>query len=166
MPRSFRFDKKQLEVLQSEARRQGISLSSIVNKLVTSYVEYGRYAQQAQALSLSRNTFSGLLNAIGDEELEDAAGKAGRSASGFVAAVQGGLTVSTIRRFVSDLSTHANMFGFNESEANEGYWILLHELGPKWSLFLSHYFAAIFAEAGIRVRTESSDRSVTFWLES
>jgi hypothetical protein len=138
----------------------------MVNKLVTSYVAYGRYAEQAQALSLSRNTFSLLLNAIGDEELKEAAAKAGRSASGFVAAVHEGLTVSAIRQFVGNLSAYANMFGFNEPEANEGYWSLLHELGPKWSLFLSHYFAAIFAEAKIRVRIESSDRSVAIWLES
>lgn len=138
----------------------------MVNKLVASYVEYGRYAEQAQAVSLSRNTLSLLLNAISDEELKAAAGKAGGSASGFVAAVEGDLTISGLRRFVGFLSTHANMFGFNEPKDAEGYWVLFHELGPKWSLFLAHYFGAIFAEAKIRVRIESSDRSATFWLES
>ena len=165
MPRSFRFDKKQLDVLQSEARRQRVSLSSILNKLVGSYVEYGRYAEQAQALSLSRNTFSLLLNAIDDEELKEVAEKAGRSASGFVAAVRGKLTISTIHQFAGNLSTHANMFGLNEPEDSKNTWVLLHELGPKWSLFLEHYFGAIFAEAKIGVRSEASDRGVTFWLE-
>lgn len=137
----------------------------MVNKLVASYVEYGRFAEQAHALSLSQNTFSLLLNAIGDEELKDAGEKAGRSASGFVAAVEGDLTTSALRRFIGFLSAHANMFGFSESEDTEGYWALFHELGPKWSLFLAHYFGAIFAEAKIRVQTEVSDRSVTFSLD-
>lgn len=137
----------------------------MVNKLVTSYVDYGRFAEQAQALSLSRNTFSLLLNAIGDDELKDVAEKAGRSASGFVAAVEGDLTISGIRRFVGLLSAHANMSEFNEPKDAEGYWVLFHELGPKWSLFLVHYFSAIFAKAKIRVRTQASDRTVTFCLE-
>jgi hypothetical protein len=138
----------------------------MVNQLVTSYVEYGRFAEQAQALSLSRNTFSLLLNTIGEEELKDAAEKAGRSASGFVAAVEGDLTISAIRRFVSLLSAHAKMFAFSEPEDTEGYWVLLHELGPKWSLFLVHYFGAIFAEAKIRVQLDTSDRTVSLRLES
>jgi len=142
-----------------------MSLSSIVNKLVGSYVEYGRFAEQAHALSLSRNTFSLLLNAIGDEELKDAAEKAGRSASGFVAAVEGELTVSALRRFAGLLSAHANMFEFREPEDTGDHWVLLHELGSKWSLFLANYFCAIFAEAKILVRTETSDRTVTFRLE-
>lgn len=137
----------------------------MLNRLVTAYVEYGRYAKQAHALSLSRNTFSLLLNAIGDEELKDAAEKAGKSASGFVAAVEGRLTNPGLRRFATLLSAHANMFQFNEPAESEAYWVLLHELGPKWSLFLAHYFGTIFAEAKIRVRTETSDRTVTFWLE-
>ena len=165
MPRSFRFDKKQLEALQSEARRQRESLSSLLNRLIAAYIEYGRFAKQAHALSLSRNTFSLLLNAIGDEELKYAAEKAGKSASGFVAAVEGDLTISSVRRFATLLSAHADMFEFNEPKDTEAYWVLLHELGPKWSLFLAHYFGAIFAEAKIRVRTEASDRTVTFWLE-
>jgi hypothetical protein len=136
----------------------------MVNQLVASYVDYGRYAEQAHALSLSQNTFSLLLNSIGDEELKDAAEKAGRSASGFVAAVEGNLAISSVRRFVSLLSAHANMFAFTEPEDTEAYWVLLHELGPKWSLFLSHYFGAIFAEAKIQVQTDTSDRSVSFRL--
>ena len=166
-PRSFRIDKKALGVLQSEARRQRVTLSSIVNKLITSYVEYGRFAEQAHAISLSQYTFSLLLNAIGDEDLIAAAERAGKSASGFVKAVHGRLTLLEIRRFISDLSAHANMFGFNEGRSIEGsHMVLLHELGPKWSLFLSHYIGELFASAKLQVRTEISDRSVTFWPQT
>ncbi len=39
---------------------------------------------------------------------------------------------------------------------------LMHELGPKWSIFLSQYIGEAFASAGILPKVKTSDRAVIF----
>ena len=167
MPRSFRIDENALEALESEAQRRHSSPSALLNQFLTSFSEYGRFADQMGALSLSRQTFSAILNATGEEALAKAASQAGRSAvHAYVGAMRGPLTQQNIRDLMEILSKHAHLFEFNEKNDDFGkHWTLLHELGPKWSLFLAHYFGEALKLANIRVRHETSDRTVIFWLE-
>jgi len=167
VPRSFRIDEKALEILESEAERQSISPSSLVNRLIIGYVEYGRIADQMGALSMSRKTLIEILNSIPDETLIPSAERAGKSAApAYVGAMRGHLSLQSIRYLMSVLSKHAKLFEFNEIDDIEGlHWTLIHDLGLKWSLFLAHYFSEAFASANVKVRFDVSDRNVIFWLQ-
>ncbi len=167
MPRSFRIDENALKILEEEAKRRRLTSSALLNQFVISYAEYGRFADQMSALSLSRKTFTEILNATQDESLAKAAEQAGRSAvPAFVGAMRGPVNLQNIRELIDVLSKHARLFEFNEKQDNFGkHWTLVHELGPKWSLFLAHYFGEAFSLAKVRVRSEVSERSVIFWLD-
>ena len=56
-PRSFKIDENALGILEAEARRRHTNPSALLNQFLTSYAEYGRIAEQMNALSLSRQTF-------------------------------------------------------------------------------------------------------------
>jgi len=167
MPRSFRIDENTLDILEAEARRRHTSPSALLNQFLTSFAEYGRFADQMCALSLSRQTFSEILNATDDESLVKAAERAGKSAiPAYVGAMRGRVTLESIRDLVDRLSKHAHLFEFNEKQDNFGkHWALLHELGPKWSIFLAYYFGEALKMANVRVRHEVSDRVVVFWFD-
>jgi len=166
-PRSFRIDEESLQVLEAEARRRRTSPSVLLNQFVVSYAEYGRVAEQMAALSLSRKTFMEILSTTPDDALAKAAERAGRSAvPAYVGAMRGPMTLQNIRELMEALSKHAHLFEFNERQDGFGkHWTLVHELGPKWSIFLAHYFGAAFALVNARVREEVSERSVIFWLD-
>ena len=120
VPRSFRIDERALEVLQDEAQRRRINPSSLINQFVVAYSEYGRFAEQMGAISLSRQTFMEILNATPEGALIEAAQHAGKSAvPTFIGAMHGRVSVQTIRQLMEVLSTHAHLYEFNEM--NDSY---------------------------------------------
>src|SRR6266567_6597232 len=78
--KSFRVNEKALEALQEEAKRQSISVNTLVNQLLLNYSEFGRYLQRVNALKMSRKTFEEILNSVSDDSLVKAAQTAGKSA--------------------------------------------------------------------------------------
>ena len=138
----------------------------MLNQFLIAYAEYGRFADQMGALSLSRQTFAAILEATQEDALIAAAKRAGKSAiPAYVGAMRGPLTLENVRELLVALSDHAHLFEFNEKHDNFGrHWTLVHSLGSKWSLFLANYFGEAFAAINVKVRHELSERNVTFWF--
>lgn len=78
--KSFRVNEKALVALQEEAKRQSISVNTLVNQLLLDYSEFGRFLQRFNALKMSRKTFEEILNVVPDDSLVKAAQTAGKSA--------------------------------------------------------------------------------------
>ncbi|HZY95052.1 MAG TPA: hypothetical protein VFE98_09405 [Candidatus Bathyarchaeia archaeon] len=162
--KSFRVNEKALLALQEEAGRQSVSVNTLVNQLLLDYSEFGRYLQRVNAMRLSRKTFGEILNSISEDSLAKAGQVAGKSAPmALIASKWGKVTVNTVIEFIHDLSAYANLFEYYEKNENERWTItLMHELGPKWSVFLTHYIGEAFVAAGIQPKTRTSDRAVIF----
>ncbi len=162
--KSFRINEKALEALQEEAKRQNVSVNTLVNQLLLDYAEFGRFVQRMNALRLSRQTFAEILKATSDDGMIRAGEVAGKSApSALITSKDGELTVGTVLEYISNLSAYANLFEYGEkTEAGHTTITLVHELGPKWSLFIAHYLVEAFRVAGIQPKFSTSDRAVTF----
>ena len=162
--KSFRVNEKALSALQEEATRQSVSVNTLVNQLLLDYSEFGRFLQRINALRLSRKTFAEILNSVTDDNLAKAGQVAGKSAPmAIIASKWGKITVTTVIEFIHDLSAYANLFEYYEKNENERWTItLMHELGPKWSTFLTHYIGEAFVAAGVQPKIRTSDRAVIF----
>ena len=77
--KSFRVNEKALGALQEEAKRQSVSVNTLVNQLLLDYSEFGRFLQRINALRLSRKTFQEILNSVPDDNLFKAGQIAGKS---------------------------------------------------------------------------------------
>src|SRR6266699_999252 len=155
--KSFRVNEKALGALQEEANRQSISVNTLVNQLLLDYSEFGRFLQRINALRLSRKTFQDILNAISDEGLVKAGQIAGKSAPmALIASKCRKITVNTVIEFIHDRSAYANLFEYYEKNENERWTItLMHELGSKWSTFLTNYIGEAFIAAGVQPKTRT-----------
>jgi hypothetical protein len=162
--KSFRVNEKALAALQEEASRQSVSVNTLVNQLLLDYSEFGRYLQRINAMRLSRKTFQEILNAVPEDNLGKAGTVAGKSGpTAIIASKWGKINVSTVIEFIHDLSAYANLFEYYEKNENERWTItLMHELGPKWSTFLTNYIGEAFVAAGVQPKTRTSDRAVIF----
>ncbi len=162
--KSFRINEKALAALQEEAGRQSVSVNTLVNQLLLDYSEFGRYLQRIHSLRLSRNTFKEILNVAPDDSLAKAGSVAGKSGpTTIIASKWGKITVDTVIEFIHDLSAYANLFEYYEKNENEKWTVtLMHDLGSKWSTFLTHYIGEAFVAAGIQPKTRISDRAVIF----
>ena len=162
--KSFRVNEKSLAALQEEANRQSVSVNTLVNQLLLDYSEFGRFLQRINALRLSRKTFQEILNAISEDNMLKAGTVAGKSApSTIIASKWGKITLNTVIEFIHDLSAYANLFEYSEKNENEKWTVtLMHELGPKWSAFITNYIGEAFLAAGVQPKTRTSDRAVIF----
>jgi hypothetical protein len=162
--KSFRINEKALGALQEEATRQNVSVNTLVNQLLLDYSEFGRFLLRINALRLSRKTFGEILNFISDDDLTKAGQIAGKGAPmALIASKWGRITVNTVIEYIHDLSAYANLFEYYEKNENERWTItLMHELGPKWSMFLTNYIGEAFVAAGVQPKTRTSDRAVIF----
>ena len=162
--KSFRVNERALAALQEEAGRQSVSVNTLVNQLLLDYSEFGRYLQRIHSLRLSRKTFQEILNVAPDDSLAKAGSVAGKSGpTAIIASKWGRITVDTVIEFIHDLSAYANLFEYYEKNENEKWTItLMHDLGPKWSIFLTNYIGEAFVAAGIQPKTRTSDRAVIF----
>lgn len=162
---SFRVDERVLKILREEATRDNVSLSSLVNQILTKHVDYERFAKRMNALSLARKTFASILNAAPEEDIVEIAEVEGKSSPvAFITSMNGHMNTDNVVGFVKDLSEHANLFEYSVISHSPPTFTLVHELGLKWSLFIAHYLTEAFKSAGTNVRFTTSDRAVTFTL--
>ncbi|HZD12641.1 MAG TPA: hypothetical protein VE177_03890 [Candidatus Binatus sp.] len=164
--KSFRINEDALIALQEEASRQNISVNTLVNQLLLDYSEFGRFVQRANAVRLTRKTFEEILKIAPEDGLGKAGQAAGKSGPGsIITSKWGEITMNNVISFIRDLSTYANLFEYYEKEDNGHSTItLVHELGGKWSSFLSQYVSEAFVSAGTLPKMKTSDRAVTFTL--
>jgi hypothetical protein len=162
---SFRVDERVLDDLRKEAKRDNATVSSLVNQILTKYVDYGRFANRMNAVSLARKTFASILDAASEEDIVRVAEiEGGSSPVAFITSMNGHMNVDNVVDFIKDLSEHANLFEYSVISQSPPTFTLVHELGTKWSLFLAHYLAEAFKSAGANVKFTTSDRAVTFTL--
>ncbi len=164
VPKSFRINEKALFAIQEEAKRQNLSVNTLVNQLLLDYSEFGRLVQRMNALRVSRQTFSEILKATTDDGMIKAGQVAGKSApSALITSKSGEVTLNTVLEYIRDLSAYANLFEYGEkNEMGRTTITLVHELGLKWSLFIANYLIEAFRAAGIQPKFSTSDRAVTF----
>ena len=162
---SFRVDERVLGLLREEAKRDNVTLSSLVNQVLTKYVDYSRFANRMNALSLARKTFASILDVASEEDIVRVAETEGRSSPvAFITSMNGHMNVDNVVGFMKDLSEHANLFEYSEISHSPPTFTLVHELGVKWSLFLAHYLTEAFKSTDVQVKFTTSDRAVTFTL--
>lgn len=159
-------NEKALAAIQQDAERQNISLNTLVNQLLIDYAEFGRFIKQLGALRLTRQTFEAVLIAASEEELASGARSAGKSAPlALITSKWGKLTPGVLLEYVRDLSFYANLYEYNEmNEEGHKTITLMHELGPKWSIFLANYLGEAFTTTGTKPKITTSDRAVIFSL--
>src|SRR2546430_14417629 len=99
--KSFRVNEKALGALQEEAKRQSVSVNTLVNQLLLDYSEFGRFLQRINALRLSRKTFQEILNSVPDDNLFKAGKIASkRGALAIISSKWGQITGSTVIEFI------------------------------------------------------------------
>ena len=161
--KSFRINKDALEAFEQEARKQAISLNTLVNQCLLGYSELGRYMKQMHSLTITRQSFTELLNLLPEDKLIETGRKAGKNTPmAIVTSKHGKMNFNGLIEYLHYLSSYANLFEYSETEEN-GQWTitLTHELGRKWSLFLAGYFEQAFTLIGVKTQRTVSDASVT-----
>lgn len=163
---SFRLDESALKVLQEDAKKQNVSVNTLLNQLVLAYANYDRPMKRFHMIKLPASSFKHILEAATDEAIIYAGNSTGKEVpKTYIRAKWGELTVENALNYLKTTSNYANLFEYSEViYAGKINVTLSHDFGAKGSLFLQSYVQAIFELLGKAPKFLPDENAVTFDL--
>jgi hypothetical protein len=166
--RTVRIDEAYDDVLRYEADRHGISVNTLVDRIIRRYAVSYRFFENLGAVTISPHTFSELLSALEGEKIRAIARSAGVERPKELILKRGlALTYENAVWYVTELlGDNSGWFRTTYYEREEGDIIhLSHNQVVKWSIFLEEYIGAFFKEViGVTPDAEVVGSSVTFTI--
>jgi len=163
--RSFRINEQWLNTLDLEAERAGLSTNALLNRILQEYAENQRFVRRFGGMIITRKSLSRLLDACPSEAVEDVARKAGDGVAKDLFRTWGLKNdyesfTYLVRRI---LGVYANWFTCERNVTKDKeYFHLRHEMGEKWSLYLSKLLATVFQSCCNRkMKVELLESAVT-----
>ena len=69
--RTVRLENDIDSVIRSESERQGMSINALINKILLQYKDALRFNEQGSRVTITRDTFTAMIDKISNEDLED-----------------------------------------------------------------------------------------------
>ena len=165
--RSFRIDEEWLNVLNEEAEKQGVSVNSLLNRLLQQYA-YLRYMMRYGAITLTRKGFKEILESCPDEKIKENGKKAGANIVKDLLLTMGvpptyGFVICLVKKLLSEF---AGWFECDHHiKPDKEILHFRHDLGRKWSIYLSAITSGTFNTLlNKEIDIEISDSSVTITI--
>jgi len=161
---TFRLDEEAFRAIQEDAKKQNISVNTLVNQLVLGYANYDRVMKRLQMMKIPASTFKAILDSASEEGIIEAARSTGTGIGKvFVVAMSGSFTLENILRGFRTSASYINAFEYSEYPHTDSITITLtHTFGRKGTLFLREWIKSMFAEVHIEPKFLPSEDAVIF----
>ena len=147
---SFRIFTELKESLEKESELKHITTNHLLNNIVRKYVQWDRFASEIGLVFLSKPIFRNLLSHIDEKELKILASSICRGTLKDATMFQKGhITFQTLLETVDMWLTnsHIPFRRFSHENKNEKY-VIQHDLGKKYSIYLHTAVSTLFSELG------------------
>ena len=164
---SFRLDESALKAIQEDAKKQNVSVNTMLNQLVLTYANYDRPMKRFHMLKLPASSFMHILQAATDEAIIEAGKSAGKDVpKTYIQAQWGELTAQNALEYLKATADYTNLFEYSEVIRGGRVSVTLsHDFVAKGSLFLQRYVQAIFEPLGKPPRFLPDENAVSFELQ-
>lgn len=161
---TLRIDKGLLDKLRKESEQKMVSINSLTNQIIKSYIKWYSPAQRAGIMFVPKCLLIPLINNLAEYQILNIADefrKSGYEETLLMMSKEYSLPV-ILDLFDSWLNV-SNMQFDRESSENSLTYIINHGMGKKWSLFLEKVFWYIVKDLEITGATfDVTDGTVTF----
>ncbi len=161
---TLRIDKGLLDKLRKESEQKMVSINSLTNQIIKSYIKWYSPAQRAGIMSVPKCLLIPLINNLAEYQILNIADefrKSGYEETLLMMSKEYSLPV-ILDLFDSWLNV-SNMQFDRESSENSLTYIINHGMGKKWSLFLEKVFWYMVKDLEITGATfDVTDGTVTF----
>jgi predicted DNA-binding ribbon-helix-helix protein len=149
---TFRLDSNILDKLRQEAERKDISVNTLISQIAKQHTNWHSVATQAGFIALRRPLIMKLVDSHTDEEIRDLARYiASTSNKDFVLLLRNRYNIHSA---LDVIETWVKISGYPHTHnVNErGYshvvhsFVIQHDMGRKWSLYLSELYQNLFRE--------------------
>ena len=161
--RTIRIGKHLDNVIQKDSKEKRMSVNALISSILTRYAEWDRNTERFGFLTLTRETFSGILGTADDEKLVAAARELGAKVPKEI--ILFWFKKMNLENFLAYILMTCRYGGVAEckyeSEGKNHTITVHHEYGKKWSLFMKHFFEeGLRAGLGLEATFELEENSV------
>jgi hypothetical protein len=161
---SFRFDKESLTALKQEAKKQHVSVNSLVNKIIKRYVEWDIFTPAIQFIPFPTSMIISMLNQLSEQKIRNIGIEHSKKHS-----IENLLLVKNeinVDSYLEMLKTFCEMAEFTYSmreKNNLRSFTARHNQGIKFSILFSAVINADFEELfESKVDVKETTNSVSF----
>jgi hypothetical protein len=161
---TFRLDKDILERIGLEAEQKGVSMNSVAQNVFSDYFGWSAYAPKAGMIPLHKTVLSMMVDRLPEKDIIEIADLFGKvKVKNMILVLRNEYNAGAfLDVFESWLKSSSVSFTKHINHETEVYTVT-HELGSKWSMYLSHMLQVIFDAMGLKeVIIEKTDDIVMF----
>lgn len=161
---TFRLDKEVLERISLEAEQKGVSMNSVAQNVFSDYFGWSAYAPKAGMIPLHKTVLSMMVERLPEKDIIEIADLFGKvKVKNMILVLRNEYNAGAfLDVFESWLKSSSVSFTKHINHETEVYTVT-HELGIKWSMYLSHMLQVIFDDMGLKgVIFEKTDDIVMF----
>lgn len=145
---SFRIDGEILEELQQEADLKQVSLNTLANQIFREYVEWYASAPKAGYVTVRRSLVVQMLNDMTEEQILNYAKITSKDSRDINLLLTGEYTLSSALKVIEHKIRISGYRYRRELKGEMQNYIIQHDLGRKWSIYLGALFKEEFEEVG------------------
>jgi predicted DNA-binding ribbon-helix-helix protein len=164
---TLRLDKDILDKLKKEAKEKQISLNVLMGQIAQQHLEWHSHSVKAGFITVRRGKIMKILEKITEKDIvEIAEYVAKKESKGFVMMLRNEYNITSA---LDVIETWIKISGYSyrhEIRGSEHSYIIQHEMGKKWSLYLRELYRFIFEDFGLpRVDFDVSDDMLSFRVD-
>jgi hypothetical protein len=161
---TFRVSGDILLALRQLSQEGGMSLNTLVNNVLRSYVDWESIAVKAGFGVFQKEVVREAIDALDEPALDRIATKTADAYKDMLLLMKGSLDLDSFISVVKDGSKRAG-FNFREFEEPEGKKIVLqHDMGANWSIYSKAYYERVINSIGYPLKVEATDSSIVIFI--
>ena len=150
-------------LLRRDSKAKSLSVNALISSILTRYSEWGRNTERFGFLTLTRETFNGILETADDGKLVEAARELGAKVPKEIILFWfKRLNLDNFLAYIFMTCKYGGVAEYEyESEGKNHTITVHHEYGKKWSLFMKHFIGeGLRTVLGIDASFELGENSV------
>jgi len=163
---TFRLVSSLLEELKKETELEKTNLNSLVSKILSNHVQWERYERKAGLLPMTKPFVKHAINTMTDKQIINLAQKIEKEAfRDIMIFTKGGHSLSEFVEILRSWLNVAWMQHYIEKKENSYSFIIQHDLGKKWSLYVKTMVSELSHDVlgqEMEVKTTGSTISIIF----
>ena len=161
---TLRLDKGLLDKLRKESEQKMVSINSLANQIISSYIKWYSPAQRAGITFVPKSVLIPIIASLAEYQIANIAEEFRKNGyEETLLMMSNEYSLSVILDLFDSWLSVSNMQFNREASENSLKYIINHGMGKKWSLFLEKVFWYIVKDLGItKAGFDVRDGSVTF----
>jgi hypothetical protein len=161
---TLRFDGETLDILRKEADQKRVSLNTLASQIFKTHAEFTGAATKAGMVSFQKNLLIRLMNKLSEDEVRNLSQEIGKNEmKDTVLMLKRSYTAES---FIDFIESWIRVSGFpftHDVSGNTHHFIIQHDMGKRWSLYLEELFKFVFHDLGAKwADFHTTDNTIMF----